>query len=135
MQRRRSARTRPAVRARHSASASPREPGAPRLARRALEQIRDQLAPETFADLVAVVSELVTHSVRFGPGDPIEMRIAVGSTGSVRGRVNDGGDPRPRLRTARHDNAGGIGLLVVSRLATHVRVEPNGVWFELAAES
>lgn len=107
------------------------EPGAPHDARRALDRLRGEIPARTFADLRAIVTELVSNSVRFGSGDRIEVRIAARPGGSVRGRVGDGSDPRERLRTARHDSAGGIGLQVVTELATHLRVESDGVWFEL----
>jgi two-component sensor histidine kinase len=104
-------------------------------ARRALDALRDELTPTTLADLRAVVTELVANSVRFGSGDAIEVRVVAGPRGSVRGRVGDGSDPRRRIRAARHDAAGGIGLRVVAGLANNVRVQPDGVWFELAPNS
>ena len=41
--------------------------------------------------LWVIVSELVTNSVKYGPGGPIRLSVNVSEDGAVLGRIEDGG--------------------------------------------
>src|ERR1044072_7600828 len=60
-------------------------------AREALEVFADSISEHAYADLRVVVTELVTNGVKYGPGGPIDLSVALGSDGIVRGNVDDGG--------------------------------------------
>jgi len=106
-------------------------------AARAREAVRDLDAAETTRRAVElIVSELVTNSVRHtgaSPADRVSLRLRCERAG-VRGEVCDPGDGfewaggEPDL-----SEPGGLGLLVVDRLAADWGVRRNGqtcVWFE-----
>jgi signal transduction histidine kinase len=107
---------------------------APRLARSALQPLRDELGGELLTALRMVISELVTNAFQFGPGDPISISLEIDSDGSVRGAVADGG--RSGVRRVEPDalKGTGLGLQIVDSLSRAWGVDPGStrVWFELA---
>jgi anti-sigma regulatory factor (Ser/Thr protein kinase) len=116
----------------------PSVPDAPSQARAALDVFERILAPAVLEDLQLVVSELVTNSVRYGPQQPITLRIAVDQRGIVRGEVVDEGDgERAEVEMAAEPTLeGGWGLYLVDRVARDWGVHPGSthVWFELGPE-
>jgi anti-sigma regulatory factor (Ser/Thr protein kinase) len=90
------------------------------------------------AEVELVVSELVTNSVRHGPGKPIALRLEIQRNGTIHGEVADQGDAVVAIR--RHDVAstvGGLGLPIVDRLTSAWGVYPGSthVWFRFDATS
>jgi anti-sigma regulatory factor (Ser/Thr protein kinase) len=100
-------------------------------AREALEVFEAPLSERAYADLRVVVTELVTNGVKYGPGEPIALSVALDRHGIVHGEVNDGGDGGVRMR-APGPVGGGLGLVIVEAL-TQWGVHPDSshVWFEL----
>lgn len=93
----------------------------------------DLIEPELLGSVELVVSELVTNSVRYGPGDqPVTLRLVLDDGGSVVGEVEDQGDGVVEIR--KQDVAstvGGLGLPIVDRLTAEWGVYPGSthVWF------
>ncbi|MDP9495939.1 MAG: ATP-binding protein [Actinomycetota bacterium] len=96
-----------------------------------MSKFRAKLEPR-FDDVVLVVSELVTNSVRHSfTTKPIQMQVKI-SDSRIRLEVSDWGtgfDAATSLRS------GGLGLLIVDRVAASWGVEINGVctvWVEIS---
>jgi anti-sigma regulatory factor (Ser/Thr protein kinase) len=103
-------------------------------ARERLAPLADDVPPRTYADLRLIVTELVTNGVKFGGGDPIDVRVELDPDRGIAGEVADGGDGRIAIReTAGPD--GGWGLRIVDALADEWGVQegPTHVWFRLRA--
>ena len=97
-------------------------------------RVADIVPATVLWDLLTVVTELVTNSVRHGPGDPIQVRITVNDDGSVRGEVEDQGDGEVALREMVEDGpGGGMGLHLVQGLTERWAVYEGSthVWFEM----
>jgi len=95
----------------------------------------DRTDPDTLGHIELVVSELVTNSVRHGPGEPIVLKLAATPAGGIDGEVHDHGDGVIRLRSDREMPAvGGLGLLLVDSLTDEWGVRPGStsVWFRFA---
>ena len=109
-------------------------PTAPRLAREALLDLAPGLSPETMSDLSLIVSELVTNSVRFGPGGAISVAVRIDPDSMIRGRVDDGGSSGVEIAKSEPASGTGLGLLIVDSLAHAWGVDPGTarVWFELS---
>ena len=107
------------------------EPRASWKARLSLSQFADALSPNALADLRVVVSELVTNSVRHGPGNPIRLQVAL-EDGLVRGEVIDEGNGTVAIRGS-EAVSGGFGLRIVDTLCERWGVFEGStqVWFEL----
>ena len=85
---------------------------APVEARRAIgDCLGDSLTATTVHELRVVATELVANAVEHGPGEPIQLWIAVEPDGTVRGEVDDRGSGRIALAP------GGLGLRIVDALA------------------
>jgi anti-sigma regulatory factor (Ser/Thr protein kinase) len=99
------------------------------------ERLSASLAAPTLDDLLTVVTELVTNSVRHGPGAPIDVRVEVAADGAVRGAVADQGEGKVAIRETRTPGTGGIGLRLVDSIAARWGVHEGSthVWFELRA--
>lgn len=112
----------------------PRDPRAPTLARRAVEQLCPQLAGDVAPDVKLLVSEIVTNSVKYGgegdvtllldSDDPLHVRIEV---------VDQGHGFEPVQRTRPMTDVGGWGLHLVEALSERWGVEEGSthVWFEI----
>ncbi|MFI5808252.1 ATP-binding protein [Streptomyces sp. NPDC051561] len=80
-----------------------------------------RLADHTFHyDVLLVVSELVTNSVRYASG-PLTLELSL-VPGGVKVAVRDSNPTPPRLRSP--DLTGGHGWSIVQRLCRRVRVLP-----------
>lgn len=104
---------------------------APGKARDRVSRLRTKLEPR-FDDVVLVVSELVTNSVRHSASTkPIKMLIEISSS-RIRLEVSDSGlgfDAPLSMK------GGGLGLLIVDRIAASWGVHNNGfctVWVEIS---
>ena len=113
------------------------EPG-PEAGHQARDEVRDLLRDRVddglLIDLQLIVSELVTNSVRYGPGEIIEIEIAVAESGSITGEVEDHGTGELAMREIT-DEGGGFGLRIVDALASRWGVYEGSthVWFELGS--
>jgi signal transduction histidine kinase len=107
---------------------------ASRLGREALLPLASHLSQEQFSDLSLIVSELTANAVKFGPGTPIAVSVAIAGDGSISGQVDDGGSGTIAIRQADPSAATGLGLLIVDTLARDWGFDPGSsrVWFELA---
>lgn len=113
---------------------------APSAVRTALRERAAHLPTELCDDLMLLLTEIVTNAVlhsgaRPGQAIKIDMRER---TGSVYVVVTDPGDgfERPSDLKPNHDTPGGLGLVLVDRLArawgTNRADGRSTVWFELA---
>ena len=84
----------------------------------------------TVMDAALVTSELVTNALRHGAG-PTVLRVVV-SAGDLQLSVTDSGDDEPQMLPPDPERIGGLGLVVVDRLARRwgVSAFPGGktVW-------
>ncbi|MFL5871050.1 MAG: ATP-binding protein [Solirubrobacterales bacterium] len=109
--------------------------GASAEARDELRILAGRVGDRTLADLLLVVSELISNSVKFGPGVQIDVRLAIRSDGSIAGLVVDGGNGRVAIRETDAAEPGGFGLQIVDQVSSAWGVRPrtSDVWFELPA--
>jgi anti-sigma regulatory factor (Ser/Thr protein kinase) len=101
--------------------------------REALSRWADQ---DTLDRVELVVSELVTNSIRYGPGDPITLRLTATPAGEIAGEVQDNGEGVVAIRRRDFEAlAGGLGLPIVDQLTSSWGVHPDTthVWFRVAA--
>jgi two-component sensor histidine kinase len=108
---------------------------APSLARRAVTAELGTLMSVTRLDaLLLVVTELITNSVKYGPGRPIRLAIEISGDGALSGRVEDGGQGRVAVRENVDPAEGGMGLKLVDSFTDRWGVEEGttNVWFEVA---
>jgi anti-sigma regulatory factor (Ser/Thr protein kinase) len=108
---------------------------APSRARHAVRaQLGARIPVARLSALLTVVSELVTNSVKYGPGRPIHLAIALSKDGAVLGRVEDGGRGRVAVRENVDPAEGGMGLRLVDAFTDRWGVEDGTttVWFEVA---
>ena len=97
---------------------------APSLARRAVTaQLAAQLSAARLSTLLLVVTELVTNSVKYGPGRPIRLAIEISGDGGLSGRVEDGGRGRVAVRENVDPAEGGMGLKLVDSCTDRWGVE------------
>ena len=105
---------------------------APRLSRSQLAPLKPVLG-NRYDDVVLVVSELVSNSVRHGSSELIDVKVT-NRDGRVRIEVTDDG-PGFDAETPR---GGGLGLSIVERLADRWGMQDASqrftVWAELALE-
>ena len=109
--------------------------GAAALARDELRMLEERIGERTLSDLLLVITELISNSVKFGPGVQIEVRLALRDDGSVAGIVVDGGTGRVAIRDTDASEPGGFGLQIVDQVTADWGVRPRttDVWFELPA--
>jgi anti-sigma regulatory factor (Ser/Thr protein kinase) len=107
-------------------------------ARRALIAGNGELPANVREDVLLLLTELVTNAVRHSgirPDESVHVELHESSQ-RVRVRVVDTGTPFTRIRpSAREDQTGGWGLLLVDRIADTWGVGPTAtgtcVWFEI----
>jgi anti-sigma regulatory factor (Ser/Thr protein kinase) len=115
----------------------PSSPAAPALARRAVDDLTDDLPTAVTDDLRLLVSELVTNSVRHaGTGDGCVRLQVTRSPRHIRVEVADCGKgfAAPAEPVPRDSGTGGFGLYLVRLTAARwgvVRDRLTRVWFEL----
>ncbi len=118
--------------------------GAPRRARRlALQELDPHLDDQAASDVVLIISELVTNSVRHAGVDAdAELSVhLVLFADRVRVTVSDpGSDLEPRLISIGPDATGGFGLRLVDHLSAawgvlHEPASTTQVWCDLALSS
>jgi two-component sensor histidine kinase len=106
---------------------------APSLSRSHLETMKSTLQPR-YDDVVLVVSELVSNSVRHGASRGIDVKV-VAKSGRIRVEVSDDG-PGFAADDPRGD---GLGLVIVEKLADRWGMKDGRqkftVWAELSATS
>lgn len=112
----------------------PRDPTAPGAARRAIERLNDDIAPDVVPDVKLLVSELITNSVKYGGQGEVTLRIEADSPRKLRVEVIDQGVgfvPVARNRPA--TEVGGWGLHLVQTLSDRWGVYEGSthVWFEI----
>ncbi len=104
---------------------------APGKARARVSKLKSRLGPR-YDDVVLVVSELVTNSVRHSASDQsIEMKVEV-SDSVIRVEVSDRGAGFVPVESMRGE---GLGLIIVDRVAAQWGVTSNGsctVWVEIS---
>jgi anti-sigma regulatory factor (Ser/Thr protein kinase) len=108
---------------------------APGQARRGLAPLAAQMDEESFADLRAVVSELIGISVAHGATKPIDLSLTL-SEGSIEGIVYDDG-PGPRaINRARELRDDSLVLRIVEGLVDDWGTNPlqTRIWFRLGIE-
>ncbi len=113
----------------------PADHRAPSQARGALLALTPAVAPRLLEDLRLLITELVTNSVRYGPGGTVRVTINVKDPTHVFAEVTDNGrDGVVEIREAAEDG-GGLGLRILDRMSTRwgVYEGSTNVWFELRA--
>ena len=107
---------------------------APEQARRALEVTEAHLPPGLFDDVVLLVNELVTNSVKFAGRGPIGLKL-ISAPDAVRVEVRDAGPGfAPGPIEPELTDTSGRGLFLVDALADRWGVSLDGatcVWFEI----
>ena len=114
----------------------PADPAAPSKARAALLALTGAVAPRLLEDLRLLITELVTNSVRYGPGGTVRVTIKVKGEERVFAEVTDNGTQGAvEIREAAEDG-GGLGLRILDRMSTRwgVYQGSTNVWFELRAD-
>ena len=113
------------------------EPRAPRKARRALQELGDDVPPARLADAGLLVSELVTNCVRYAHPSPIDLRVELEGR-ALRVEVRDGGPGIPRARgrgtMPAAESGRGRGLALVASVAEVWGIDAGPgavVWFTM----
>ena len=112
----------------------PRDARAPEKARRAVEELGPAIAEEIRHDIVLLVSELVTNSVKYGAEEALKLQIEAPAPKRLRVEVvNHGAAFEPKARSRPATEPGGWGLHLVETLADRwgVHAGSTHVWFEI----
>jgi anti-sigma regulatory factor (Ser/Thr protein kinase) len=114
------------------------EPMAAPVARRALAAVNGVLPSCVRDDVLLLTTELVTNAVRHssaGPDEPVRVELRR-ATGTVRVAVFDEGGGFTAEPPLERNEAAGLGLTMVDRLADRWAVTPvesgTCAWFEIA---
>src|SRR3954467_2033877 len=113
----------------------PRDPTAPSEARRAIERLSGDIAPDIVPDVKLLVSELITNSVKYGGQGEVTLKVHADDPRRLRVEVVDQGIgfvPVARNRPA--TDVGGWGLPLVKPLSSGWGVygASTHVWLETA---
>lgn len=112
----------------------PRDAEAPGRARRAVEQLGSGIDDAIRHDVLLLVSELVTNSVKYGAEGDLKLHIQAQAPTKLRVEViNEGASFVPKARTRPRTEPGGWGLHLVETLADRwgVHAGSTHVWFEI----
>jgi len=112
----------------------PRDRKAPYHARRAVEDLGEAIAPEIRGDVLLLVSELVTNSVKYGDAGSVKLQVQAPSPRKLRVEVvNEGSSFTPVARDRPKTDVGGWGLHLVETLTDRwgVHAGSTHVWFEI----
>jgi len=106
-------------------------------ARVELQLLEGRIGRRRLSDLLLVLTELITNSVKFGPGVQIDVRLEIRDDDSISGLVVDGGSGRVEITDSSITEPGGFGLRIVDQLASDWGVRPrtSDVWFELGGRA
>jgi anti-sigma regulatory factor (Ser/Thr protein kinase) len=114
----------------------PGDASAARRARAELRAVKDAIA-SVFDTVALLVTELVTNAVRHGKADMVDLAL-VAAPDRVRVEIAHAGPSfQPPAPPRRRFSDGGLGLLLVDRLADRWGVTENdhtAVWFEVGLE-
>ena len=111
-----------------------RTPRAPWHARRAVEDLGDAIDESVRSDVMLLVSELITNSVKYGGEGDLRLHIDAKSPKHLHVEVVDQGVGfTPTARDRPLTTAGGWGLHLVESLADRWGVHEGSthVWFEI----
>ncbi len=111
-----------------------RDPKAPWHARRAVEELGDRIDPDVKPDVMLLVSELITNSVKYGGTGDLRLQIEAPAPKRLRIEVVDQGSGfEPVARSRPKTEPGGWGLHLVETLADRWGVHEGSthVWFEI----
>ena len=111
----------------------PRTAEAPRLARRALDDLNGSVDPGVLPDVRLLVSELITNSVKYGGEGPVRLEVSA-SDERIRAEIVDQGVGfEPVERDGDLDRVGGWGLHLVEQLTSEWGTYEGSthVWFEI----
>ena len=114
----------------------PRDPHAPAIARRMVDELGGVLDPQCAEQARLLLSEVVTNAVRHGEGETIRVLLDAVQGGELRCEVMDEGHGFvPKARDKPSMVEGGWGLHLVETLSRRwgVREGSTHVWFELPA--
>jgi anti-sigma regulatory factor (Ser/Thr protein kinase) len=114
----------------------PRDPRAPAVARRMVDDFDGVLVPEAVDQARLLISEVVSNAVKHGDGPIVRVLLDNTEAGELRCEVTDEGHGFvPMARDKPATDAGGWGLHLVETLSRRwgVREGSTHVWFELAA--
>jgi anti-sigma regulatory factor (Ser/Thr protein kinase) len=104
------------------------------VARHVLDRLEDSVEHPVLEDLRLLVSEVVTNSIRHGPGGQIvELRVSVNGR-VVRVEVEDAGSGFEPPAHTDGERTAGWGLMLVDRLADRWGISAartTTVWFEI----
>jgi len=112
----------------------PRDEKAPWNARRAVEALGGAIDPDVRPDVMLLVSELITNSVKYGDEGALKLQIEAKGPRSLRVEVVDqGGGFVPQARDRPVGEPGGWGLHLVEALTDRWGVYEGSthVWFEI----
>jgi anti-sigma regulatory factor (Ser/Thr protein kinase) len=112
----------------------PRDARAPSKARRAVEGLGDAIDDSIRHDVLLLVSELVTNSVKYGDEGDLKLQIRADAPRKLRIEVvNQGASFTPKARSRPATEPGGWGLHLVETLADKwgVHAGSTHVWFEI----
>ena len=112
----------------------PRDARAPMKARRAVEDLGAAIDPAIQHDVVLLVSELVTNSVKYGAEGDLKLQIEAPAPTKLRVEVvNQGASFEPEARSRPKTEPGGWGLHLVETLSDRwgVHAGSTHVWFEI----
>ena len=113
----------------------PRDATAPSRARRAVEELGGAIDPSVRQDVVLLVSELVTNSVKYGAEGDLKLLIEAPEPKRLRVEVvNEGASFEPQARSRPRTEPGGWGLHLVETLSDRwgVHAGSTHVWFEIS---
>jgi anti-sigma regulatory factor (Ser/Thr protein kinase) len=112
----------------------PRDARAPGRARRAVEGLGAEIDESIRHDVLLLVSELVTNSVKYGAEGDLTLQIEAKAPTKLRVEViNQGASFTPKARSRPATEPGGWGLHLVETLAGTwgVHAGSTHVWFEI----
>lgn len=112
----------------------PRDARAPGRARRAVEELGPSIDPALQHDVLLLVSELVTNSVKYGAEGDLRLQIDAPEPRRLRVEViNEGASFEPKRRSRPATEPGGWGLHLVETLTDRwgVHAGSTHVWFEI----
>jgi anti-sigma regulatory factor (Ser/Thr protein kinase) len=111
-----------------------RDTQAPARARKAVRHLGEELDPALIDDVMLLVSELITNSVKYGGEGGLELAVRSEGAEHVRVEVIDQGSGFvPTARDRPKSEAGGWGLHLVEELTDRWGVHEGSthVWFEI----